>query len=264
MTKWKSIAVSALLLLGFARAAPAELSIQLGAEYFRWEEFNGGGSRLLEESGPRIRVGADWRIPFGAEHQYLLQAQGSVYGGRVEYDGQACTVSTPSVCNPFMSDTDYLGATAEATVARRFGADPGLEVFAGGGVDSWRRKIQGDGSVQGAIEDWATIYLVAGGGAYWTNSSSRLHARAGVKYPAYTEELPDLYDVTLNPKGRASFFARFSTDFLSGGQPYWGFGVYYDSYRWDESDRERTGSVLVWQPESRQDLIGLYGTYYFR
>ncbi len=59
-----------------------------------------------------------------------------------------------------------------------------------------------------------------------------------------------------------SWFARFAADFIAVGKPQWGLGVYYDSYRFARSDVERIGSIIVWQPQSNQDVIGLYAVVY--
>jgi hypothetical protein len=255
------MALGFVIYAGVIASARADLGIWFGAESFRWREFDDSGARLLEESGPRFRVGADWSWAFG-EPRLLLDVRGSIYLGSVDYDGQACTLA--GACTPFQTDTEYTGAEAGATVTRRFGEAFGGEVFAGGGVDTWRRDVKGRGSVRGAIEDWYVFYAVAGGGIYRSGATSRFDARLGVKYPFYTEEFPDTYDVVLNPEGRPSLFARISADFLDGGRPRWGLGAYYDRYRWDRSDREQDGSVLVWQPESHQDVFGLYATIYLR
>jgi hypothetical protein len=236
--------------------------VSFGAESFRWLEYDSSGTQIVKETGPRYRVGADWSRAIGDDNQALLDLRGSVYLGRVDYDGQACTISFPSVCSAFQSETDYFGAEFSATVARRFGDASGSEVFAGGGIDSWRRQVKGSGTVRGAIEDWTTFYLLAGVGGFWDGESTRANARVGAKYPFFTYEVPDAYDVVLNPEGRPSLFARVTCDFLREGKPRWGLGAYFDSYRFEQSDQEQDGSTLVWQPESRQDVFGLYATIY--
>jgi hypothetical protein len=254
MTSWR-VVVGAAMLAGTFGQACADIGLQAGVEQFRWREYDDGGTRLLEESGPRYHFGAVWRKPLDAGRQ-LLQVRGSVYGGSVDYDGQAC--NSFNVCTPFQSTTDYSGLEADATFAWRFG---GPEVFAGGGFDTWRRRIKGHGNVRGVTEDWTVFNALAGVGAQW---GSRFHVRGGVKYPFYTHEQPDTFNVTLRPKGRASLFANFSWDAMSGGRPRWGIGAYYDAYRFAESDKERDGSFIVWQPKSSQDVFGVYGTYYLR
>src|SRR4051812_46620654 len=119
-----------LLLLGLGvspSAMAAELRVQAGIEHFRWREFDAAGAGILEERGPRIRVGGDWRLLFGEQHQYLFQLRGALYGGNVDYDGQACVLG--GACAPYKSDSRYLGLTVETTVARRFGDDAGTELF---------------------------------------------------------------------------------------------------------------------------------------
>jgi hypothetical protein len=255
MGKWMCLVV-------FAIAAPAaaEPDVRYGVESFRWSEYDADGSRLLTESGQRYFVGAEWQRPFGPDPGQHLELQATGYLGNVDYDGQACTLLGD--CVAFTTDTFYGGVRGDALVVQRSGTDQGVEIFGGGGIDFWRRSIRGRASVQGAIEDWMVFYVVAGGGAYKTDASTRIHARAGVKLPFYTHELPDTYDITLNPEGEMSLFARLSFDFLVNGQPRWGLGVHYDSYRFGASDMKRTGPIVVWQPESRQDTFGIFGTWY--
>lgn len=252
--------VSAFLLwIATMSSASAEFGFRTGVEDFRWQEFNGGGSRLLEESGRRYRFGIDWRIPL-QRPEFLLEFQGSIYVGQVDYNGQACTLS--GSCVPFRSDTTYSGGQIEALLVSRFGQIAGGELIVGGGIDNWRRDIRGHSGVSGVAEDWTVFYLLGGGGAHWRAESARFNLRGGFKYPFYTYEDPDSTPVTLEPKGRLSFFARFVANFTTAHGPQWGIGVYYDSYRFDESDRQRTGSVIVWQPESHQDIFGIYGVIY--
>ena len=250
-----------ILAVGAVGDAAAELSLDFGIESFRWREFD-AGAKLLEETGPRFRAGATWCRPFGAEQRDELQARGSFYIGNVDYDGQACTLS--GSCTPFQTNADYYGATGEALYLRRLGDAQIDEFFAGGGIDIWRRDIQGSGNVSGAIEDWTVFYVAVGGGARWSGSATRYHVQAGAKYPFYTTNVPNSFDVILEPKGRVSPFARFTIDFVSGGRPRWGVGLYYDSYRFDTSDVERIGSIQIFQPESRQDLFGIFTSVYLR
>lgn len=260
--RWKQL----LVLLTFAASsvgnAFAEWSLDVGAESFRWQEFDAGGARLLEETGPRYHFGGTWRRPFGVERRDWLQVRGALYLGNVDYDGQACTLL--GACTPFQTDARYTGLVVEAMYSRRLGASRIGEIFGGGGIDTWRRDIKGSGSVGGVIEDWTVFYLLAGGGANWSGPVTRVRAHAGVKYPFYTANFANAFEVTLEPKGRASLFARVMTDFISAGRPRWGIGVYYDSYRFAMSNIEQVGSILIWQPESRQDVIGIFTSVYLQ
>lgn len=251
------------LVLGFGgtACAAAEVNVDFGIESFRWREFD-AGARLLEETGPRYRVGGTWRQPLGANSPDELNLSGALYFGAIDYDGQACTLA--GVCVPFQTDADYTGTVVEARLLRHVGAAQTGEIFAGGGLDTWRRDIKGTAGVSGATEDWTVLYVLAGGGTRWSGSSSRSYAHAGLKYPFFTVNLPDSFDVTLRPKGRLSLFARLQTDFTSAGRAQWGLGVYYDGYRFAASDVERVGSIAIFQPESKQDVVGIYATVYLR
>lgn len=241
----------------------AELGFRAGPEEFRWREYNSGGARLLEESGQRYRLGVDWRRRFSSDPQLFVEISGSFYLGNVDYDGQACTLS--GACVPYRSETRYIGEHGEATLLRRFGGRAGALMVFGVGVDHWERQIRGDNTVSGVVEEWTLIYLLGGSGAHWNAANARFNLRAGLKLPFYTAETTDsVATVTLRPKGRLSPFTKLTVDFGSKDDPRWGLGVYYDSYRFDESDRERTGSIIIWQPESHQDVIGVYGTIYLR
>lgn len=248
---------SAMLVGVCATASADELNLRFGVEHFRWREYD-AGSKLLEEKVARFHGGAEWRMPIGTGNNLFLDVAGTVYVGYGDYDGQAC--NTSGTCYPYQTDVDYAGAQVQGLFLRRFGSGSGAEVFGGAGADNWRRDIKGDATVQGAIEDWYVFSILAGGGGYWTGSSTRGYVHLGVKYPIATAEYPDAYDVTLNPEGRPSLFARAKFDLMSNGKPMLGFGLYYDTYRFAESERERDGSVVVWQPKSRQEVVGLFMT----
>lgn len=251
-----------LVLAGWAGGAWArELGIELGVEHFRWREYE-AGERLLEETGPRLRIGAALRAPL-APALDTLELRGGLYFGAIAYDGQACTAGTN--CIPFQTDADYGGTFVEALLAHRLAPASLFELFAGAGIDAWQRDIHGRGTVLGVQEEWTVFYLLAGAGVHWSGDGVRYRARAGLNYPFYTYELARLFDVTLHPEGAFSYFARVTAEFPARGRLRWGAGVYYDSYRFDESDPENVDEMLlVFQPDSRQDTIGLYAVYYLR
>lgn len=258
---WKRSLFFLMLVLGGVGNAAADVNLDFGVESFRWREFD-AGAQLLEETGPRFRLGATWQQPYGVDQRDVLNLRGALYFGRINYDGQACTLS--GTCVPFQADADYTGAAVESLIVRRVGASQAGEIFGGGGIDTWRRDIKGTAGVAGAIEDWTVLYLLAGGGTHWTSPAARSYVRAGLKYPFYTSNIPDAFDVTLEPKGRLSFFARLATDFVAAGRPKWGLGIYYDSYRFAASDVKSVGSIQIWQPQSKQDVFGIYTTVYLR
>lgn len=249
-------------------ARAAELALEAGAENFRWREFN-AGSQLIEESGPRVRLGVQWRQVLEGDPRASFEFRGAGYFGQIDYDGLACTLA--GSCTPFQTNARYTGLTAEGLMLRSSSANSGGMIFGGAGLDGWRRNIRGDANVSGAVEDWVAAYLLAGVGARWFGDSWRRDARVGVKYPFYVVEFPDAADVRLEPKGQISYFARFTLDSIRAGRPQWGVGVYYDSYRFAASDKERFESgtappqtIVIFQPESRQDVIGAYVLIYLR
>jgi hypothetical protein len=242
-------------------ASAAETGFTFGVEKFVWKEFD-EGSKLLEENGERYVFGFEWEGRTSANPNMVLGLQGTAYVGSPAYDGQACTTTFPQTCMPFETDTKYRGVSAEMTVAHRAPTASGTEFFGGLGVDGWRRQIQGTSEVSGAVEKWTTAYALLGAGGFWSAGGSSTLARVGAKYPFYTRNAAS--DVTLEPKGRLSWFARIAADFLNAGRPVWGLGLRYDSYRFDESDAERVGAAVVWQPESSQDTLTAYLKYYLR
>lgn len=255
------------LLLVLAGSCPVaraqQFALELGVEHFRWREFQ-EGARLLEETGPRYRVGGRLTAPLDGSGQDAFELRGGIYFGGIDYDGQACDQFLN--CVPFETDADYRGAFFEGLFAHRFAPDSAFELFAGGGVDGWQREIQGRGSVLGVEEHWTAFYLLGGAGARWTRAAVQYRARAGLKYPFYTDESAEAFDVTLNPEGELSWFADLGAELLERGRARWGLGVYYDSFRFDASDPEPVvgTNLIVLQPESRQDTVGIYGLIYLR
>jgi len=256
---WKLFAVSFLAVASIGNAS-AEWSAQFGVEAFRWQEFDSTG-RLLEETGPRFRGGATWRRSVGIEQRDLLEVRGDAYIANIDYDGQACDAFNN--CTPYMTDANYFGLAGEATYSHRLGSSRIGEIFGGGGIDVWRRDIRGSATVSGAVENWTVLYVLGGGGAGWSSRAARFRVQAGLKYPFYAANYAKAFDVTVEPKGRISPFARFTTDFIHGGLARWGIGVYYDTYRFDMSNAEQAGPFLVWQPESHQDVLGAFASVYF-
>jgi hypothetical protein len=259
MTHWQRAVVVLVLGFGVIDYAAADMDVQLGLESFRWREFL-NGSRLLKETGPRVRATFEWSRDVGHDPLFV-EARGSLYGGNIHYDGQT------QVGTPFQTDANYFGLQGEGLVGNRFGANRNVELFGGGGIDSWRRDIKGRDNVIGAIEDWTVFYLSFGTGYYISQASVRYRVRAGGKYPIYTTNMPDIEDVTLEPKGKLSLFARLTADFLDNDRPRWGVGLYYDTYRFAASNTvtvvTQTSRVTIFQPESRQEVIGIYGAFYF-
>jgi hypothetical protein len=256
------------LLLSAAIAPMAmgeELEVAAGAEYFQWQEFSDGGSRLLEETGPRYFIevaGAnplnpDWQVDFG----------GRFYSGTVYYDGR----TQPPSSIPVTSDTDYNGFRAEFGFTRNIRA--GIEAVDARwlirfalGLDQWRRSLQDsalpDGrTVSGYMERYASTYAKLGA-SYLREGVWSIGL--GAKAPFHTSEkignFPGVNEtVTLNPEGQLSLFADLSY-FLTAQ---WRVAIGYDSYRFARSDPVAVGGLAFTQPESTQDTLSLALHYRF-
>lgn len=256
-----------LLILAVAPAVSAsDFAVSGGSEYFLWQEFSDGGSKLLDESGLRYfvsvvgtnRVNRSWDSDFG----------GKVYSGTVDYDGQ----TTAGV--PLKTDTDYGGSNFELGFTRY---TSGRRDLAGGewlirfaiGTDRWRRSLQDshdrDGNaVSGYVERYISNYARVGA-TY--RREGKWEAGFGAKAPFFTSEEVDMdgTTVTLNPEGQLSLYAHLDVPLSKQ----WSVGVKYDSYRFARSDKELvylpsiSSYTWVWQPESSQDTLGVAMHYRF-
>lgn len=245
--------------------ANAEFSVQLGVEDFRWREFD-AGNQIVKESGPRLILGLGARAPLSTSTAIpvAIELSGRLYFGEVDYDGQACDLF--GNCALHRTDVEYAGVTGEALVVLAQTERDGWEVFAGGEVDTWKRDVQRRGNVSGANEDWLVMSVKGGVGWRWATDGLRYGARAGARFPFFTDETV-LDDVELEPDGRFSPFAALWLG-PGGERPTWAVNLYYNSYRFGESDHElvatNLGILEIWQPESKQDTVGLTLSVYFR
>lgn len=241
--------------------------VGFGSEYFNWREYDGSGTRLLEESGPRYFLGLESENAVSPEWVYGLR--GRLYLGRVGYDGQ--TLATPPVA--VATDTDYSGWSAELDFTRRFLAEAsdtsgdhwGVRLALG--FDSWRRNIRDTATAYGYEERYGIGYGRLG--AVYT-SARGWSVQGGVKLPLVTGETVGWSrfgydDPILRPKPDYSLYATASYRF----DQHWSVGGYYDSYRFKQSDTEPLtvngipSGWSVYQPKSQQDTIGLYLQYRF-
>ncbi|HYH43857.1 MAG TPA: hypothetical protein VD867_17950, partial [Burkholderiales bacterium] len=89
----------------------------------------------------------------------------------------------------------------------------------------------------------------------------------GVKYPVYTRENANFSDLgatsnpRLNPGKSVSVYGNLGYRV----NPSWDVYLYYDGYRFKESDPVFVAGVGAFvQPESKQDLIGMKMQYNFQ
>jgi hypothetical protein len=245
----------------------SQVSIQLGLQNFRWREFRDTGERLLQEKGARFTVGAALDNFRRESPGVLYNVNGNFYLGNVNYDGQTQSG------NAATTDVEYYGATIEALGGYRFGRRIGLDVFGGLGLDSWLRSINDGRTTSGTVaygydEFYTILHGKAGLGFFQQLDGWRYTLQGGVKLPLSTSEHVDLGSgVDLQPGPKSSAFANFQFDFGSGRHNRYGFALYYDSYRFSQSDPEVLidggSTYLVVQPRSHMDVYGVRLSYYF-
>jgi hypothetical protein len=247
---------ASLLLLVVSSAYADEVDVAAGTEYFVWEEFTDGGSKLLDETGMRYFVSVvgtnhlnrDWSMDFG----------GRLYSGTVDYDGRTMGGT------PVKTDTEYSGSIVELGITRytqgrrKLATGEWLIRFALGS-ERWRRglldshDIYGN-PVSGYVERYLSNYAKVGA-TY--RIEGHWEAGFGAKAPFFTSEKASLSgtDVSLNPEGQLSLYAHVAMP-LAGP---WSVSFDYDSYRFAKSDPDNG----YYQPESNLDTLGAAIHYRF-
>ena len=270
------IAIVLLLVGAVSGARAAEhgtFSMAGGVEKFNWREFDSRSRELLEESGVRYTFSGAYdnlrRINSGG----VFSLGGRVYAGAVDYDGE-----TQGTAIPVQSTTHYFGAQFDALGGYRFAHHlHGLDLLGGAGLDFWLRSIDdtfvpGLGQVYGGDEDYYAFFAKLGLGYFHEMGGARHYVQTGIKYPFFVYEYAyplSADDIRLKPKGRLSLFAKYQIEFGSATRNRFGLALYYDSYRFDQSDGVAetvngalTGRAFV-QPESHQNTLGIQLGYYF-
>lgn len=259
--------------MGARTAVAGEANIYLAVENFSWREFNDDGSRVLRESGPLFGLGFMYMQEF--DNHVTLRPVAEIFGGRVDYDGQAYTINTIAhtiTYQPAKSSTDYFGLKLEGDVGRRFrpAEDAFVEPFGGIGLRIWDRNINNgtaaDGrATAGYLERWFTLCFRLGLRAGVDLSSrTNVFAEAGIKLPLYNENTAYQsgtggQDYTLHPGKQSSLFseAGLKIDRLKAS-------LFYDSLRFSRSETiDIGGGWSVWQPKSAMDIYGVRLGYVF-
>ncbi len=226
--------------------AAGNYDVYLQVHSFTWKEFT-NGSELLEESGPIYALGG---LATLENNSLTFRGRGEFFAGSITYDGQT------QAGTPVETDTDYVGIKLEGDAGwkKRFEDKASIEPFAGIGFRVWNRDIQSTDNATGVEEKWTSIYARLGlrGDSALTDKLT-VFAEGGVKFPFYNTNRVDVYDVTLEPKRKASGFAEVGLKWKKLKA-----SVFYEGLRFDESDVEPIGGGLgVFQPKSEADIFGL-------
>lgn len=227
---------------------------------FTWREFV-EGERAVMESGLLFGLGISYFREL--EGSVTLRPAAEIFGGNVDYEGQAC--DGVGVCVPATSTVNYFGLKLEADIGGRFRTSGRfiIEPFGGLGFRVWTRDINNgttaDGSpTAGYVEDWLALYARLGTRANLAVSERRrFYAEAGVKLPIYNEntayvsDIGQGPDITMNPGKQAAFFAEAGVKISK-----FRGSIFYDSLRFPQSPPETNGFITAYQPRSTMDLYG--------
>jgi hypothetical protein len=242
-----------------------QVAIEVGIEYFRWQEFDDDDTRLLTEQGPRFVYAAALDNRSRPDSGIIFAIRLSGYVASVDYDGQ-------DTGRRFVATTtDYHGWGFRIDGGYRFaelvGGAAALDLFGGIGMEQWTRDIQGSVNalglpVQGLAEDYAVRYARAGLGIAHEHNPLQGYLSLGFRRPLSVNEDVELggVPIRLHPGKRVSSFANYKVSLLPDalGRP---FGLYlmlyYESYRFRKSGAATVGNLLVWQPRSDLDRFGI-------
>jgi hypothetical protein len=229
-------------------ASARDFEIYGKGEQFTWKEFDEDGSRLLKESGRIYGIGISTKYIF--RNNLTIRARAEIFGGTVDYDGQACNNITGS-CSPTTTDTSYVGSKIEGDFGLRIVSTEKffLEPFAGIGSRYWERDIKSTSHATGYLEKWRTVYTRLG-----LNSELRItsvwdiFAEWGVRLPLHTENRVDVLGLTLEPGNSTSFFAEIGTRISMLK-----LVAFYEGMRFSKSPVK----YRYYQPKSEADMYGI-------
>ncbi|HFD91840.1 MAG TPA: hypothetical protein ENJ22_00960 [Gammaproteobacteria bacterium] len=241
-----------------------DITLLVGAENFRWQEFDDNGQRLLTEQGPRYLAGLALGNTAGRDAGAIYELLARGYAGKVDYDGQDSNAVFTS------SDTSYRGWQAEFMAGYRFPSPASMlsmEIHLAAGGEGWRRDIDNSTNslgnpVSGFVEEYSVYYGRLGVGFLWPHRWAQSRVVAGGRRPFRVDEDVDAFNITLAPREQWSGYAAYELYFPTG-QGSSILRLRYDSFRFDTSKPKVIGGTSVWQPESDLDLWGISLGYVF-
>jgi hypothetical protein len=224
-------------------------------EHFHWHEST---RPSVTEDGLRYGIGGRWLA--ARQSGWLLGWRGKLYWGPVDYEGATLFGNTP-----VRGTTRYSGAMNEFLAIFRPKSErlEQLDFVGSLGLDAWERRLSRQQS-----EDYAIVFARLGA-AYNARAPRGWFGGGGVKKPLVAREDAHLRDIgfdqnpILKPGKDPSLYAQVGYRF----SPDWSLLGYYDSYRFGRSRARAVtsggASFLIFQPESRMDLLGVRLAYRF-
>ena len=237
-----------------------QTDLGISVQHFKWTEHGQDGLRLVEETG--MLYGLTQALAY-RKGIFGWRQGAALFFGEVDYDGYTWGLE------PIQTDAVYIGADAFFDLEPAYQWSSGFMVkgFGGLGGRLWLRDLDGTRTelgtrVAGVEEWWWSIYGRAGVGlAFPLGSFGRISAESGVKLPIYSRNeanffVPGSDSVDLEPEMRVSPFVKVGWQWKSIRVQ-----AFYDTFRFNPSDRVKSGNYEIYQPESDADMIGLEGSW---
>jgi len=209
---------------------------------YTWKEFDPNGSRLLKESGYLNAIGIDFKTTINDKSSNETNLE--VYTGDVNYEGQTWDGTALS------ASPHYRGFKTESIFYNKTGME-NIDMLLGIGYNSWQRGLKDTPTVNGYEEKWAIAYTKVGMLQKKNNFSWEL----GLKYPLYSRNRVEEFDVTVKPDQQVSFYGELGLKLAKNVD----LALTYDSMRFSASDPVYS-TVLkqeLLQPQSKADIWGL-------
>ena len=238
--------------------------LNAGVEFFRWQEFDSTGTRLLTESGPRLFVSGTANSGIdNPDSRFFAEAVVSGYAGNVDYDGQDTNnIFTSSI-------SEYSGYILEVYGGYRLNGMIDMDIIAGTGINSWTREIRDENNAEGDLvtgikEDYMVQYYTLALGLPQRYATANGYLKIGLKRPFNTSEDVDQFNVKLSPGKELSGFINYKLTFNANARRrklISSIMFYYDSFRLSRSKAKVSvingNTVQVRQPESNLDVMGI-------
>ena len=231
-------------------------------QHFRWAEYGEDDIRLLEETG--FLYGLTQELAYRKGVFGWRQGAG-LFLGEVDYDGYTWDF------DPIQTDVAYIMGNIYLDFEPACQWPSGFLVKGILGLAGrlWLRDLDDTktelGTRVGGVEEWWwSLYARAGAGLeYPLGQMGRIFGDAGIKLPIYARNDATFFvqgspGVDLAPEPAIAPFAKIG----------WRWKkikvcLFYDTLRFDASDRVKSGTYELYQPESEADMIGLDLSYTF-